>query len=175
MLDLVKQIIKYYLQNKKIPSKDDLVINDNSLFEKKLSIFITIYKNWEIYWNAWNVLELNSNWINEIIINTIEALKDSRFENLRIEDLDKIKIRIDIIKNRDMLKNKKILEINPIKYWVLVIKKDYEKLAIILPNISTTITSGIDLENVLSKKLNENFDENNFIVYKIETDILTDF
>jgi hypothetical protein len=35
MLDIVEQVIKFYLENKKIPTKNDLDIKDLSLFEKK--------------------------------------------------------------------------------------------------------------------------------------------
>jgi tRNA(Ile)-lysidine synthase TilS/MesJ len=66
-------------------------------------------------------------------------------------------------------------EINPIKFWVIAIKKDYEKLAIILPNIDPKLVSSKDLEEVLSAKLKEEFNIKNYITYKIETDVFSDF
>ena len=175
MIDLVKQIIKYYLVEKKIPTKNELDINNTSLLEKKWNLFITIYKNWNIVWNSWNIVEIENDLVNETIKNTIYALWDKRFKELTIDDFDKIKIRIDIINNRNILNNKSISDVNPIKYWVLVIKKDYNKLAVILPNISTTLTSWNDIKNVLSKKLDEDFTEDNYIIYELQTEVLTDF
>lgn len=175
MLDIVEQVIKFYLENKKIPTKNDLDIKDLSLLERKWNVFVTIYKNWNIAWNSWNIVEIENDIVNELIKNTIYALWDKRFPDLTIDDLWKIKIRIDIITNRILLNNKKISDINPVKSWILVIKKDYNKLAVILPNISSTLTSSKDIENVLSNKLEEKFIIENYIVYEFETEILTNY
>jgi AMMECR1 domain-containing protein len=113
--------------------------------------------------------------VNELIKNTIYALWDKRFPDLTLEDLGKIKIRIDIITNRILLNDRKISDLNPVKSWILVIKKDYNKLAVILPNISHTLTSGKDFENVLSRKLEEEFKTENYIIYEIQTEILTNY
>lgn len=175
MLDIVEQVIKFYLENGKIPTKNDLDIKDLSLLKRKWNIFVTIYKNWNIVWNSWNIVELENDLVNELIKNTIYALWDNRFPNLTSEDLGKIKIRIDIITNRILLNNKKISDLNPVKSWILVIKKDYNKLAVILPNISSTLTSSKDIENVLSRKLDEEFKIENYIVYEFETKVLTNY
>jgi len=175
MLDIVEQVIKFYLENKKIPTKNDLDIKDLSLLEKKWNVFVTIYKNWNIVWNSWNIVEIENDLVNELIKNTIYALWDKRFPDLTLEDLGKIKIRIDIITNRILLNDRKISDLNPVKSWILVIKKDYNKLAVILPNISHTLTSGKDFENVLSRKLEEEFKPENYIIYEIQTEVLTNY
>ncbi len=175
MLDIVSQVIKYFLEHRKIPTKNELIIKDNSLLEKKGNIFVTIYKNGNIVWNSGNIVEIENDLVNELIKNTIYALWDQRFPDLELTDREKIKIRIDIIKNRLLLNNKKISELNPMKSWVLVIKKDYNKLSVILPNISSTLTSWKEFYEILSKKLEEDFKEENYIIYEIETDILSDF
>ncbi|MDD5770297.1 MAG: AMMECR1 domain-containing protein [Candidatus Gracilibacteria bacterium] len=175
MLDIVSQIIKYYLETSKIPTKNELVIKDKSLLEKKGTIFITIYKSGNIVGNSGNIVEIENDLVNELIKNTIFALGDKRFERLTINDLDKIKIRIDILKNRILLNDKKIQDLNPVKSGILVIKKDYNKLSVILPNISSTMTSGDDFVEVLSNKLEEEFKAENYIVYEIQTEVLTNY
>jgi hypothetical protein len=46
MIDIIDQIIKYYLQYKKYPTVNDLQIEDVSLMDpQQKSLFITIYKN----------------------------------------------------------------------------------------------------------------------------------
>lgn len=175
MLDIVLQVIKYYIETTKIPSKNDIEIKDTSLLEKRWNIFVTIYKNWNIVWNSWNVVEIENDLVNELIKNTVFALWDQRFERLTKDDLDKIKVRIDVMTNRILLNNKKISDLNPVKSWILAIKKDYNKLAVILPNISSTLTSWKDFEDVLSRKLDEEFKQENFIVYEIETDVLSNY
>lgn len=174
MIDLVLQIIKFYLENNKKPTKNDLIISNKELLESRWNIFITIYKNADIVWNAWNVVEIENDLVSEIIENTIWALEDNRFPKLEINDIDKIKIKVDVIKNRKLL-NWKIDDLNPVKVGILAIKKDYEKLAIILPNISSKLTTWKDFVKVLGKKLNEDFKEEDYIVYELETESLSNY
>ncbi len=178
MINLVKQIILYYFKNNKKPDVLDLNIEDKSLLEKKWTLFVTFYKSWEIRGSAWNIKEIKNNIVEELIENTIEALNDKRFEKIKASEIKDLKIRIDILDNkkRTILKNNSELkELNPVKFWVIAIKKDYSKLAIILPNIDSKLFSWKDLEKTLAKKLEENFEFKNYIVYKIETDVITDF
>lgn len=174
MLNIVKQTIKYYLENGKIPTKNDIIITDTSLMKKKGIVFVTLYKNGNIIGSSGNVIELENDIVNELILNSVYALQDPRFEKVTLSDLEKIKIRIDVIVNRRVLETS-IEELSPAKSWVLVIKKDYTKLSVILPNISPTLVSGKDFSKVLSKKLEENFVFENYIVYEIETEITTDY
>jgi AMMECR1 domain-containing protein len=146
-----------------------------TLLEKRWMVFVTLYKWWEIVWSSWNIIELEKTFAEEIIQNTIEAINDKRFWDLNILDLDKIKVRIDIVKNRAVLDSKAFSDLSPVKSWVIAIKKDYNRLAVILPNISTSLVSSSELSQVLSKKLEENFVFENFIVYSLETEVLTDF
>lgn len=175
MLDITKQIIEFYLKNKKSPKIEELKVSDYSLVEKKWMIFVTLYKNWEIFWSSWNIIEIEKTFLEELISNTIEALNDKRFPEKNISDLDKIKTRIDIVKDRVVLDEKSFKDLSPLKKWVIVIKKDYNKLAVILPNISMNLVSSNDFLPVLSNKLWEDFVFENYIVYSLDTEILTDF
>lgn len=179
MIEIAKQSIRYYLTNGKIPTKSEIIISDNSLLEKAWSLFITFYKNWNIVWSSWNIIETEKdNWVKnsiveELILNSIYALQDSRFEKITLDDLEKIKIRIDLISKKIL--DKPFEELSPSSSGVIVIKKDYSKLSVILPNISPTLTSSKDFEKVLSKKLEEKFEINNYIVYDIESKIITNY
>jgi AMMECR1 domain-containing protein len=184
-------VIQYYLEKNIIPTQNDLNIKDPSLLEKKWNIFVTLYKNGNIVWNSGNIVELEKNIVNELIQNTIYALWDQRFPDLTIKDIKNLKVRVDIFKNRILIwwktitdKNwlsspnpnfKEIKDINPITSGLLVIKKDYTKLSIILPNISSTLTSWKDIETILSNKLEEEFVENNFLIYEIQTNVATNY
>lgn len=186
MLNIALQSIKYYLENNKIPSKNEIDIKDTTLLSKTWSLFITIYKNWNIVWSSWNIKETLKNdnspnsIVDEIILNSIFALQDERFEKISLNDLDKIKIRIDVIskkllnKENSSIKNQ-ILNLNPAKSWIIVIKNDYTKLSVILPNISPTLVNWQDLINTLSNKLDEEFIEENYITYEINSHILTNY
>ena len=174
MIDIVKQTLEFYFENSRAPEVEEIEISDSSLLERTWSTFVTLYISWIIKWSSGNIKEIEDNLVWEIISNTISALDDWRFTNLTIIDKDNIKIRVDEITNRwKPLNDWEIENIDPTKFWVLVIKTDYEKSATILPNISGSLMTWKDFAPVLSKKLDEDFEDKNYLVYKIETNIST--
>ena len=59
---------------------------------------------------------------------------------------------------------------NPVNFWIIAIKRDYEKMAVILPNIHPSLISGDDYLEILPKKLGEkNFVDEDYIIYEIQT------
>ncbi len=175
MLELVQQTLEFYLKYLKEPQLTDLKITDQSLLSTRGSCFVTLYKNGEIRWSAGNVKEVEANLAWEIIKNTIAAAtSDSRFEKLKLDEAKDIKIRIDIISERKVLAEGKVAEIDPVKSWIIAIKKEYDKLAVILPNISAKLLTWSDFPAFLEAKLWEPFDEKNYIVYEITTTVESD-
>lgn len=177
MIEIVKETIDFYTKNLKTPEVKDLKTIDSKLLNEKWSFFVTFYYKWEIRGAAWNVREIKENSALELIENTINAIsKDSRFSPVKMNEMEGLKIRVDKISNREILKDKKIENIDPTKSWVIVIKKDYSKMAAILPNISPKLFSWDDFIPVLLEKLKENkFNENDYIIYEIKTEIETDY
>lgn len=111
----------------------------------------------------------------EIIRNVISAAtQDTRFEKLKLDEVKDIKIRIDVITERKILQEWKIALLDPVKSWVIAIKKEYDKLAVILPNISAKLLTWSDFPAFLEAKLWEPFDEKNYIVYEITTNVESD-
>ena len=176
MLNIVKNTVEFYLKYLKTPSINDININDEKLLNSQWSIFVTIYKNWEVRWSAWNIKELKTSIAQELIENTVEAIsKDSRFSPLKANENKNLKYRIDIIKDRKILKDGELKKLDPVKNGVLVIKKDYEKMACILPNISPKLLTWEDFLPVLKAKLRENkFNEKDYYIYSIDTEIVRD-
>ena len=80
----------------------------------------------------------------------------------------------DWILNNEEYENSYEIKLQVVRQ-VIVIKKDYTKLWVILPGISANIITWDDFWLVLNKKLNEDFVENNYIIYEIQTQKLTDF
>lgn len=176
MVEIVKQIISFYLKNKREPLVSDITVWDTSLYNDIWAIFITLYSKWEIRWAAWNIKEIDASIFHELIKNTIVAIsKDSRFEPLTLKESENIVVRVDLIKDRKVLQVWELSKVDPIKNWIIVIKKDYERLAVILPNINPMIMNGTDYQKFLSAKLWETFSEKDYIVYKIFTDIEKDY
>ncbi len=172
MIDIVKQTLDFYFENSRAPKVEEIEVSDSLLLERTWSIFVTLYVSWVVKWSSGNIKEIEDNLVWEIISNTVSALHDSRFPNLTVQDKDNIKIRVDEIDSRwKPLNDGEIENIDPTKFWVLVIKTDYEKSATILPNISGNLITWKDFAPVLSKKLDEEFNDKNYLVYKIETNI----
>lgn len=175
MIEIVKQIIDFYLRNWKEPTLVDLKIEDKTLLERQWNVFVTVYKNGEVRGSAWNVKELEQNLVLELLRNTLAAIsKDSRFDPVSLSEVSELRVRVDEIVNRTVLSAWEIKKLDPLKHWVLVIKKDYSKLAVILPNISWRLMNWEDFYWVLDKKLAEKFKEEDYIVYSIENNIYND-
>lgn len=172
MIWIIDQIIKYYLQYKKTPTVNDLQIEDITLMDKQQkSLFITIYKNWEIRWASWTAMNLNKTPLITLLIeNTVFALsKDNRFDSIELKEIQDLKIRLDIIQSKTVLtEEKKLKDIDPTKSGVLAIKKDYEKIALVLSNIHPVLITWDDYNDVLKAKLDDKeFREENYLLYEI--------
>ena len=170
MIDIVQQIITLKNSQKQNITKNDLVISDTSILEKKWEVFVTFYKSWNILNSAWNIITIETDIVNELLFSSIQAL-----EWIDTKEYLQLQIRIDIIQKREILKSKSILELNPTQVWVIAIKRSNDKLAVILPNISPNITSWAELKKALEIKLQEDIVEENYILYEFTTQQFTSF
>ena len=180
MIDIINQIIKYYLQYKKSPTVNDLQIEDITLMDpQQKSLFVTVYKNWEIRGSAGTAMNLNKiPLITLLIDSTVNAIsKDSRFTALELKEIEDIKVRLDVIQSKTVLTEWSTLKnIDPTKSGILAIKKDYEKIAFILPNIHPVLITWDDYNDVLKAKLDDiDFKEENYLLYEIITDQKNNF
>lgn len=172
MIDLVKQTIDYFLKNKKEPDLSVLNVKDKSILEGKGCCFVTVYLNGQVRWSAWNIKELEPNLAKEIVKNTIEAIsKDVRFSPVMEKEVKNLKIRLDIIKDRKILKEGMINKLDPVKEGIMAIKKDWEKLAVILPNISPKLLTWEDFIPVLKSKLGGSFEEKDYQLQEVFTEV----
>jgi hypothetical protein len=83
-------------------------------------------------------------------------------------------VRLDIITSREVLDDKEhtLEKLDPSKSWILAIKKDYEKIALVLPNIHPVLLTWEDFIDVLEKKLDEKkFQKENYLLFEIKTEI----
>lgn len=177
MLEIIEQIIKHYLQYKTTPTVNDLKIEDITLMEDKQSIFVTLYKNGEIRGSSGNINGNKRPLITELIENTVHALsKDTRFDPIELKEIEDIKVRLDIITSRDVLWDKQLKDIDPSKSWILTIKKDYENIALILPNMHPILLTWSDFIDVLKSKLSvSEFKEQEYLLFEIKTETHRNF
>jgi len=174
MLSIVKQTLHILYTQGRVPTTEELQISNPVLLSKKGTLFVTLYKNGNIIGNSGNVVEIEENIVQELVKNTIYATQDLRFDRTSVDDLPSMNVRIDVITSRNIL-SIPIEDLDPSKSGLLVIKKDYSKLSVILPNISPTLVSGKEMISVLSAKLDEPFQEADYIVYEIHTQAVSDF
>lgn len=176
MKEIVSQILMQYFSKMREPKLEELQIN-----EKYTSMtwccFVTLYINGEVRWSAGNIKEIQSNLAQELVSNTMQSLtSDKRFTPLTLAESEKIQFRVDFISHRDMIAMKDISVCDPTKNWIIAIRRDYEKLAVILPNMSPKLMTWDDLLPVLWNKLwDQKIEDKNYIFYKIETEVETNF
>ena len=170
MTELILKILDFYFEKRLSPTVEDLWITDPSLLEQPGSVFVTLYKKGEVIGSAGNIKEIEWNLAEELISSTLDALNDKRFETITKTDLKNLKVRADVITERKILAKTEITSLDPVKAWVIAIKKDYSDLAVILPNVSPQLITGEDFYEALKFKLNEKkFEEKDHILYGIET------
>lgn len=176
MKEIVEKTLWFYFTKMRAPTLEELWYNTES-FPEKACCFVTLYINGEVHGSAGNIKEISGNLWQELIENTIHALtKDKRFSPLTKDESEKIQFRADRITERNMIDYTDISSLDPVKDGIIAIKRDYEKLAVILPNMSPKILTGNDFLPVLANKLSEkSLSEKNYIFYKISTQIETNY
>ena len=176
MITLAQQTIDFFTTNLREPKLEELKLENQALVQERGCVFVTVYQKWEIRGSAGNIKEIEWSLAEETIKSTIAAIStDKRFKPLTKAEAEWIRIRIDKIKNRKVLEVWKVASIDPVTHGIIVIKRDYTKLVTILPNISPAVLSSTDLVDYLEAKLWEKFDEKEYIVYEIETEVSTNY
>ena len=176
MITLAQQTIDFFTTNLREPKLEELKLQNQALVQERGCVFVTIYQKWEIRWSAGNIKEIESSIAEETIKSTIAAIStDARFKPLTKTEAEWIRIRIDKITNRKVLEVWKVASMDPVTHGIIVIKKDYSKLVTMLPNISPAVLSSWDLIDYLEAKLWEKFEEKDYIVYQIETEVSTNY
>jgi len=170
MKNLTEQILKFYFEKMREPKLEELNIAQESLKEK-WCCFVTLYLNGEVRGSAGNIKEIHASIAEELISNTMQALTwDKRFSPLTREESEKIGFRVDRIENREMISLKNISQIDPVQNWVIAIQRSYDKLAVILPNMSPKLMTWDDFIPVLQNKLEtKKISDKDSILYKITT------
>ncbi|MDA9129088.1 AMMECR1 domain-containing protein [Candidatus Gracilibacteria bacterium] len=177
MKEIVAQTLDIYFKKLREPKIEELTSVESSLTSEKGCCFVTLYLNGEVHGSAGNIKEISKSLAEELIANTMQALTgDKRFTPLTLEQSEKLQFRVDHIVDRKMITLKDLKKLDPLTSGVIVIKRDYEKLAVVLPNMSPKIMTGDDFVGVLLKKLKEKkFKESDYIIYSIITKAETNF
>lgn len=178
MKEIVAEILKLYYIKMREPKIEEIQIAPvNTQLTEKGCCFVTLYLNGEVRGSAGNIKEIYPTLREELYANTIQALTgDKRFPPLTLEESQNLKLRCDKIKERKMITETEMKQLDPSTSGIIVIKRDYEKLAVILPNMSPKLLVGQDFTPVLIKKLGEKvFREKDYIIYQITTEVESNY
>lgn len=174
MHNIAKKVIEVYLNEKKIPTLEELWLLSHEFNNTKYISFVTIYKEGKIIASSWRINVKKSNTLLELIENSLYCIKDPRFiESIKnAVEINKVKFRVDIIMPNQRKIVNKIEEIDISKHWLIIINQEAWKLGIILPNIANMISSPKDLFELVCKKawIDSNATkEDEYILYSIES------
>ncbi len=172
MKEIVENILRQYFSKMREPKIEELGLDaNNTLMSEAWCCFVTLYKNWEVRGSAGNIKEIHKNLASELISNTMQALTaDKRFTPLTLDEAESIQVRVDKITERAMITTKEIDTTDPVKHGIIAINRNYEKLAVVLPNMSAKLMIWSDFLPVLKNKLEgESVNDKDYILYKIET------
>ncbi len=177
MKSIVQQTLEIYFKKMREPSLEEIDDSTSPRAKEKWSCFVTLYLNGEVRGSAGNIKEIYPSLSQELIANTMQALTgDKRFSPLTLEQSEKLQYRIDLITDRKIISEKQLKSLDPVKNGVIAIKREYDKLAVILPNMSAKLLTGSDFIPVLLNKLEEKkFDEKKYILYQISTQVETNY
>ena len=177
MIEIVEQVIKYFAAHGKAPEPSSLNGVNQDLLEKQGSVFVTLYSSGEVRGSAGNIKPIEENMLLELIASTTSAMStDDRFEQISVQEAETLKARIDEVTAETILVHEKeLINLEPKKYGAIAIKKDYDTMAVILPNISSTLHFWKDFPEALWKKMKKKFVFKDYIVYKLETTQVTNF
>jgi len=130
---LAREAIKTYLETgKKIEVLENL---PQEMLEEKAGVFVSLYnkEDHSLRGCIGTFLPTKKNIAQEIISNAISAAtRDPRFFPLNKEEIDNIKISVDVLSKPEIIKNVK--ELDPKKYGILI-KTEDGRSALLLPDL----------------------------------------
>lgn len=137
MINLVRKTLDIYLREKRIITQSDFPEDSQAYFQKKDSIFITLYYEWRVIASSGRISCQKENTVFECIDNTLLCLKDERFAtSLQSPDiLEKIRIRIDIFSSQDRRVLQSIDELDTSREGLIFLSQNLGVISLVLPHM----------------------------------------
>lgn len=132
---LAKEAIRQYLNDKSFLKPEKL----DEKFKAKAGVFVSLKKQGQLRGCIGTFFPTQENIGQEIIKNAIAAaFGDPRFPALTKDELDKIEISVDILKEPQRAVD--LEELDPKKYGVIVKTEDQQKVGLLLPDLEGVTT-----------------------------------
>lgn len=177
---IARKVLVSYLSEKKIPTLEELSATELPDAKTKHLVFVTIYKDGAIVGSSGRVHAKRENTILELVDNTLACLSDVRMAQALITpaDLDKIKIRVDIIRNEDrrILQSYKDIDVKTEGY--ILLSQNLGKLAVLLPHITNIAGSAEELFDIVCKKAGlepAKLTSSDYVLYGIKSTSYSEF
>jgi AmmeMemoRadiSam system protein A len=163
-IKLAKQTIKQYLQTGKIIDVPE--DTPKELVEKRAGVFICFKNKGQLRGCIGTFLPTRLNLAQEIIQNTISAAtEDNRFLPIEADELDELKVTIDVLSEPEKIADEDINQLDPKKFGILVKSEDGFKSGLLLPDLKDVKTVAEQIAIACQKAGIDPY-EDNFSVYK---------
>jgi len=127
---LARDTIIEYVKNEAIIDIPENLSEE--MYVKQRGVFVSIKREGRLRGCIGTIMPTKPSIAEEIINNAIEAaIKDSRFTEVQVEELDELSIVVDVLSEMELVSSKQDLDIN--KYGI-VVTNDYRR-GLLLPNI----------------------------------------
>lgn len=180
MNEIAKKVIIKYLNEQKIPTLEELWVQNDPNITTKFCSFVTLYKDWKVISSSWRINLKKPNTILELIENALFCLKDPRFvESIKNPlEINKVKFRVDLIRNEQRKVINSLDEIDLNKHWMILISQPLWKVWVILPHMTNLASTPKDLFKLVCMKADLDdltLKDEDYVLYSIETDEFSDF
>ncbi len=180
MHTIAKKVLTTYLNEKKIPTIDELGATNNPEVKTKNLVFVTLYKDGAIIASSGRVHAKKENTILELIDNTLACLTDPRLSNTLANPMaiDKIQVRVDVIRNEDRRVLQSHKDIDPKNEGFILLSQNLGKLAVLLPNITNIAGTADELFEIICKKAELNpagLTGSDYVLYGIKSTRYSEF
>ncbi len=175
--NLVRNVLKSYLSTGAIPAIADLGLEGHSDLLTKNLVFVTLYLDGAVVASSGRVYALQNHTISECIDNSLLALKDARAVSISINNLDTIRIRVDIIQSTDRRVIRSFSEMNPREEGVLLLSQNLGKLAVVLPKILPPDITAEEIFKIACIKadMSTQQDAKDYVLFAIRSTQYSDF
>ncbi len=143
-VDLAKDTLKYYIKYERRPIIDEKKYN---IPMQTSACFVSFYDYGSLRASIGTIAPSHNSVVQDIITNTIEAANTKFFQDVTEEDVDEMKIVVDLVDKVEKIKSH--LELYPEVYGVIV--KSGEKVGVVLPDLRDVDTAEQQLSIALEK------------------------